>query len=150
MVWRFPCSVIVISVIVCTCKVIFNMAVMCFRRRKYTKDEDMRIWKYVRDRRENGVRLAGNSFWKQMENERVKWWIKLFVLNMLTIWLTKCQKSAQYHIDRANTIGLHWKSATTACFIQEESSTAGYDIFLVVCLCSPIGDNLSKLDVIEG
>jgi hypothetical protein len=55
-----------------TCKVIFNMAVMCFRRRKYTKDEDMRIWKYVRDRRENGVRLAGNSFWKQMENERVK------------------------------------------------------------------------------
>ena len=46
--------------------------VMCFRRRKYTKDEDMRIWKYVRDRRENGVRLAGNSFWKQMENERVK------------------------------------------------------------------------------
>jgi hypothetical protein len=44
------------------------------------------------------------------------------------VWLTKCQKSARYHIDRANSIVLPQKGATTACFIQEEPS--GCSIYL--------------------
>ena len=40
-------------------------------RRKYSKDEDMRIWKYVNERRADNVPLAGNNFWKQMQKEQV-------------------------------------------------------------------------------
>jgi hypothetical protein len=32
------------------------------------------------------------------------------------------RKNAQYHIDREEIVHLHQKVATTACFIQEESS----------------------------
>ncbi len=53
---------------------------MCFRRRKYTKEEDTRIWQYVIDKRKEDTPIAGNKFWRKMQREQVNEIIEIYFI----------------------------------------------------------------------